>query len=171
MADKQGPVSCVPSKGGSLHSLSPASTNGDLTMSLSPGDTASSIAAIRELHRKRREALLQRQPEPFAACYWEDSVLFIFDHRMTFDQLRRRLPLLAAGSEAITVEIPPLDEILVSETADAATTSFQWKTRIRNSEGTVFDRVHYETDVWYRRNGIWKIICMHLTNLTSDQVS
>ena len=90
---------------------------------------------------------------------------------MTFDQLRRRLPLLAAGSEAITVEIPPLDEILVSETADAATTSFQWKTRIRNSEGTVFDRVHYETDVWYRRNGIWKIICMHLTNLTSDQVS
>ena len=140
-------------------------------MSPSPGDTASSIAAIRELHRERGEALLQRQPEPFAACYWEDSVLFIFDHRMTFDQLRRRLPLLAAGSEAITVEIPPLDEILVSETADAATTSFQWKTRIRNSEGTVFDRVHYETDVWYRRNGIWKIICMHLTNLTSEQVS
>ena len=140
-------------------------------MSLSPGDTGPSIAAIRKLHRERRDALLQRQPEPFAACYWDDAVLFIFDHRMTFDQLRRRLPLLAAGSEAITVEIPPLDEILVSETADAATTSFQWKTRIRNSEGTVFDRVHYETDVWYQRNGSWKIICMHLTNLTSDRVS
>jgi len=139
-------------------------------MSQSPGQIASPIAAIPELHKERREALLQRQPEPFAACYWNDSVLFIFDHRMTFDQLRRRLPLLAAGSEAIAVEFPPLDEIAVSESGDAATTSFQWRTRIRNSEGIVFDRVHYETDVWYRRNGTWKIICMHLTNLSSDRV-
>ena len=139
-------------------------------MSLSPGNPASPLDAIRKLHRERREALLQRQPEPFAACYWDDSVLFIFDHRMTFDQLRRRLPFLAAGSEAVTVEFPPLDEIAVSESEDAATTSFQWKTRIRNSEGVVFDRVHYETDVWYRRNGTWKIISMHLTNLSSERV-
>jgi ketosteroid isomerase-like protein len=141
-------------------------------MSQPPGHTnASPISAIRELHEERREALLQRQPEPFAACYWDDSVLFIFDHRMTFDQLRRRLPFLAAGSEAITVEFPPLDEIVVSESGDAATTSFQWRTRIRDSEGIVFDRVHYETVVWYRRNGTWKIISMHLTNLASDRVS
>jgi hypothetical protein len=90
-------------------------------MSQSPGQTASPIAAIHELHRERREALLQRQPEPFAACYWDDSVLFIFDHRMTFEQMRRRLPLLAAGSEAITVEFPPLDEVAISESGDAAT--------------------------------------------------
>jgi len=139
-------------------------------MGQSPGQTASSIAAICDLHRERREALLQRQPEPFAACYWDDSVLFTFNHRMTFEQMQRRLPLLAAGSEAITVEFPPLDEIAISESGDAATASFQWKTRIRNSEGVVFDRVHYETVVWFRRNGIWKIISMHLTNLSSDRV-
>jgi hypothetical protein len=89
---------------------------------------------------------------------------------MTFDQFRRRLPLLAAGSEAITVEFPPLVEIAISESGDAATTGFQWKTRIRNPEGMVFDRVHYETDVWFRRNGTWRIISMHLTNLASDRV-
>jgi ketosteroid isomerase-like protein len=140
-------------------------------MSQSPGHIAgSAISAIHELHGERRDALLQRQAEPYSASFWDDSVLFVFDHRMTYDQMRRRLPLLAAGSEAITVEFPPLDEIAISESGDAATTSFQWKTRIRNSEGIVFDRVHYETDVLYRRNGTWKIICMHLTNLSSDRV-
>jgi Domain of unknown function (DUF4440) len=146
-----------------------ASTKGRLKMNQSPND-GSPISAIRDLHRERREALLQRQPEPYSASFWDDAVLFIFDHRMTIDQLRRRLPLLAAGSEAITVEFPPIDDIVISESGDAATTSFQWKTRIRNLEGVLFDRVHYETDVWYRRNGIWKVICMHLTNLSSDRV-
>src|SRR5262245_16511607 len=141
-------------------------------MSQSPEQTDDSpISAIRDLHRGRREALLQRQPEMYSAFFWDDSVLFIFDHRMTVDQMRRRLPLLAAGSEAIAVEFPPVDNLPISESGDAAITSFQWKTRIRNSEGVVFDRVHYETDVWYRRDGIWKVICMHLTNLESDPVN
>jgi hypothetical protein len=144
-------------------------TKGRLMMNQSPADK-STISALRDLHRERREALLQRQPEPYSASFWDDAILFIFDHRMTIDQMRRRLPLLAAGSEAITVEFPPVDGMVISETGDAATTSFQWKTRIRNSEGVLFDRVNYETDVWYRRNGTWKVICMHLTNLSSDRV-
>jgi hypothetical protein len=140
-------------------------------MSQSPGHAdGSPISAIRDLHRERHKALLQRQPELYSAFFWDDSVLFIFDHRMTLDQMRRRLPLLAAGSEAITVDFPPVDDLPISESGDAAITSFQWKTRIRNSEGVVFDRINYETDVWYRRNGIWKVICMHLTNLASDRV-
>src|SRR5262245_33087668 len=150
-----------------IHEL--ACTKGRLMMNQSPADD-STISALCDLHRERREALLQRQPEPYSASFWDDAILFVFDHRMTYDQMRRRLPLLAAGSEAITVEFPPLDEIAIGESGDAATASFQWTTRIRNSEGIVFDRVHYETDVWYRRNGTWKIICMHLTNLSSDRV-
>jgi hypothetical protein len=139
-------------------------------MSQSSAD-GSPISAIQDLHRVRREALLQRQPEPYSASFWDDAILFIFDHRMTLDQMRRRLPLLAAGSEAIAVEFPTIDDVVISEAGDAATTSFQWKTRIRNLEGALFDRVHFETDVWYRRNGIWKVICMHLTNLSSDRVN
>ena len=126
--------------------------------------------SIRGLHGKRREALLQRNSELYSAFFWDDSILFVFDHRMTLDQMRRRLPLLAAGSEAITVEFPPIEDFALSETGDAVTTSFRWKTRIRNSEGAVFDRVNYETDVWYQRDGVWKIVCMHLTNLASERV-
>jgi ketosteroid isomerase-like protein len=140
-------------------------------MSQSKDTDGSPVSAICDLHRERAEALLNRQPELYFAVFWDDAVLFIFDHRMTYAEMRRRLPLLAAGSEAITVEFPPLDELPMNESGDAAITSFQWKTRIRNSEGVVFDRVNYETDVWYRRNGIWKVICMHLTNLVSDRVS
>jgi len=130
----------------------------------------SSISAMRDLHRQRGEALWHREPEPYSASFWDDAIIFVFNHRVTLHQMRRQLPLLAAGSEAITIEFPPLNDLIVSESGDAATTSFEWRTRIRNSGGIVFDRVNYETDVWYRRNGIWKVICMHLTNLTSNQV-
>jgi ketosteroid isomerase-like protein len=141
-------------------------------MSKSPNSAdISANSEIPDLHRKRGDALLHREADRYLAFHWDDAVLFIFDHRMTFDEMRRRLPLLAAGSEAITVELPPADGLIISESGDAATTSFQWRTRIRNSKGVLFDRVNYETDVWYRRNGIWKVICMHLTNLASEPVN
>jgi len=128
------------------------------------------FSALRSLHRERGEVLRRRQPESYSEFHWHDAVLFIFDHRMTFDEMRRRLPLLAAGSEAISFEFPPMDKLAMSESGDAATASFQWRTRIRNAQGVVFDRLNFETDVWYLRNGIWKVICMHLTNVTSDRV-
>jgi hypothetical protein len=131
----------------------------------------SSISAVRGLHRQRGEALLHRQAELYSTFHWDDAILFIFDHRMTVSQMRRQLPLLAAGSEAITLEFPSADDLIISESGDAGTTAFQWKTRIRNSQGVVFDRVNYETDVWYKRNGVWKVICMHLTNLVAEPVS
>jgi len=140
-----------------------------MSHSPSPID-GSAMSEIPALHKRRGDALLQRQPEQYLAFHWDDAVLFIFDHRMSFDEMRRRLPLLAAGSEAITVVLPSVDDLAISESGDAATTSFQWKTRIRNSKGVLIDRVNYETDVWYRRNGIWKIVCMHLTNLASKPV-
>jgi len=82
-------------------------------MGQASGHTDSPISAIQRLHRERREALLRREPESYSAFFWDDSLLFIFDHRMAFAQMRRQLPLVAAGSEAITVEFPPLDDFVI----------------------------------------------------------
>jgi len=128
------------------------------------------ITDIRDLHRKRGEVWLERQPERYLDFYWDDAVLFIFDHRMTIADMRGWLvPLIAVGGGPLTLELPEADDIIVSESGDAATTNFRWKTRSRNAEGIVFDRINFETDIWYRRNGVWKVICLHLTNLASDR--
>lgn len=128
------------------------------------------LSALRDLHRERGEALRRRQPEWYSEFHWHDAELFIFDHRMTFDGMRRRLPLLAAGSEAISFEFPPIDHFAKSESGDAATASFSGRRAFEIRKEWCCDRVNYETDVWYQRNGIWKVICMHLTNLGSDPV-
>ena len=92
--------------------------------------------------------------------------------RMTIGDMRGWLvPLIAAGGGPLTLDLPAADDIIVSESGDAATTNFRWKTRSRNEEGVVFDRINFETDIWYRRNGVWKVIGLHLTNLASDRVS
>ena len=129
------------------------------------------ISEIRELHRRRGEIWLERQPKRYLEFYWDDAVLFIFDHRMTIGDMRGWLvPLIAAGGGPLTLDLPAADDIIVSESGDAATTNFRWKTRSRNDEGVVFDRINFETDIWYRRSGVWKVICLHLTNLASDRV-
>jgi hypothetical protein len=59
---------------------------------------ASGISEIRDLHRKRGEVWLQRQPERYLEFYWDDAVLFIFDHRMTISDMRGELsPNLGDG--------------------------------------------------------------------------
>jgi hypothetical protein len=64
---------------------------------------------------------------------------------MTIADMRGWLvPLIAAGGGPLTLELPEADDIIVSESGAAATTNFRWKTRSRNAEGIVFDRISFE---------------------------
>ena len=76
-----------------------------------------------------------------------------------------------AGGGPLTIDLPSAEDIAISSAGDAATTAFDWRARIRSADGIVSDRSYYETDVWYRRNGIWKIICMHLARLSLSPVA
>src|SRR5262245_20359101 len=132
---------------------------------------AADLREIRSLHEQRGKVWLERRADDYLRFYWDDAALFIFDHSLTLEDMRNWLvPFFANGGGPIAVEIPPVRDILLSESGDAATTSYQWKTRSRNAEGVVFDRVNFETDVWYRRNGIWRVIYAHVTNLASKPV-
>ena len=81
------------------------------------------------------------------------------------------MALLEAGGGPLSIELPPVDDIVISSGGDAATTIFEWRARYRSADGIDTDRSYYETDVWYRRNGIWKIIRMHGSRLSISPVS
>jgi ketosteroid isomerase-like protein len=136
------------------------------------GKRAQIVAEIGELHRKRGEDWVGRQAEAYLSFYWDDAVIFAVDKRMTLAELRRAfVALLEAGGGPLMIDLPPVDDIVISSRGDAATTSFEWRSRSRSADGVDTDRLAYETNVWYRRNGIWKIIRMHLTRLSLSPVS
>ena len=86
---------CFSSTNGSIaHEASARRRSFVMSKSPNPSDLSAN-SEIPDLHRKRGEALLERQAEKYLEFLWNDAVLFIFDHRLTFDEMRRRLPLLA----------------------------------------------------------------------------
>jgi ketosteroid isomerase-like protein len=125
------------------------------------------VAKISELHRKRGEDWLRRQADAYLSYYWDDALLFIVDQCKTLPELRRAfVTLLESGGGPLTIELPDVENIVISCVGDAATTNFEWGARTRSEDGIDTDRTYYETDVWYQRNGVWKIIRMHLTRLS-----
>jgi len=133
---------------------------------------ARTIAEIGELHRKRGEDWVHRKAEAYLSYYSDDALLFAVDGPMTLADLRREfVALLAAGGGPLSIELPPIDDIVISSGGDAATTSFGWRARSRSTDGVDTDRSYYETDVWYQRNGIWKIVRMHVSRLSVSPVS
>jgi len=130
------------------------------------------IAQISDLHAKRGDDWVHRRAEAYLSCYWEDAVIFAVNDRLTLSELRRAyVESLDAGGGAVTIELPPVDDIAISVDGDAVTTIYTWRSRTISAEGALTDRVSFETDVWYRRNGIWKIVRMHLTHLSVTPVS
>src|SRR5207249_3678691 len=128
-------------------------------------------AEIGELHRQRGQVWVRRQAEAYLSFYWDDAVLFVVDGRMTVSELRQAVVAeFEAGGGPLTIDLPAVDDIAISSGGDAATAGFEWRARIRSADGVESDRSYYETDVWYHRNGIWKIICMHLMRLSLSPI-
>jgi ketosteroid isomerase-like protein len=139
-----------------------------------PLETQQTIVAdeIRELHRARGDAWVRREVEAYLSHYWDEAVIFAVDSRAGVDDLRRSLhSVIAAGGGPLTINLPDADDIVISAGGDAATTIYEWRSCYRMLDGISYDRLSYETNVWYRRDGIWKIIRMHLTRLQMTPIS
>jgi ketosteroid isomerase-like protein len=135
-------------------------------MTTPSSDELSIIAEVRHAHNRRGQTWLKRDAEAYLSFYWDDAMLFAVGERTSLPQLRAwLLPLLAAGGGPVSMNLPPADDIVISGLGDAATTSYAWGQRFRTADGAEPDRSYYETNVWYRRNAIWRIIRMHLTRL------
>ena len=127
---------------------------------------ATIVAAINGIQRKRIETWMRRDADAYLSFYWDDAVIFAVDKRTTIAEFRRwMVALFAAGGGPVTIDVPPVDDIAISSAGDAAVASFTWRTRFRSAEGVEADQTGHETNVWYRRDGAWKIIGLHLTQL------
>jgi len=56
-------------------------------------------------------------------------------------------------------------EVQVSPAADAAVASYQATARTREPSGAVHNEHFNETDVWYLRQGVWKIVEIHYSEI------
>jgi ketosteroid isomerase-like protein len=129
------------------------------------------IGEIQQLHLERGEAYVRREVERYLSYYWDDAIVFGVDGRASVAEMRSSfVTVLQAGGGPLSIDLPPADDIVISTQGDAATASYNWRSTFRASDGITSDRLSYETNVWYQRSSVWRIIRMHLTRLSTTPV-
>ena len=85
---------------------------------------------------------------------------------MNSDKVRSFITsLFASGGKSLDFQIGGRDRIQFSESGDAAFINYPWRERFRHADGHMTDTEYRETDVWYRRNGEWRIAHIHLSTI------
>ena len=129
-------------------------------------DTDRVKAEVRDAHARRNEAWRRRDGQAYLSFYADDATIFVAGCLFTRVQLVERVTtMLAGGGGAISVELDPLEDIVAGPGGDAAVVTCFWKQRIRYADGNEADASVFESDVWYLRDGTWRLVRAHLTRL------
>jgi ketosteroid isomerase-like protein len=64
-----------------------------------------------------------------------------------------------------------IPKVQFSESTDAAVVSYPWREHFQYPDGHQTDIEYYETDVWLRRNGEWKIANVHQSTIKEHPIS
>jgi ketosteroid isomerase-like protein len=78
--------------------------------------------------------------------------------------------LFEGGGKTVKFEMTsPL--VQFDESTEAAIVSYRWREHFRFNDGHETDTEYYESDVWYRRDGKWKIVNVHQSTIKEYPVS
>lgn len=95
-------------------------------------------------------------------AYYADDLVAIFPEGRTSLAAYRKdwTAFIGAGNRLEFARLSDL-VIRVAPAADAAVASYQLAVRTRLANGKVTDERFFETDVWLRRNGEWRVAHVH----------
>ena len=67
------------------------------------------------------------------------------------------------GGKTLEFQTGDRSQVMFSASEDAATFCYPWREKFRFVDGRVTDTDYYQSEVWFRRDGKWKIVHVHLT--------
>ncbi len=158
-------------KVGAKRPVSKIPTSPTASKSASANNERTIRSKVNFAHKRRAKIWMEGDAEGYLSYYWDEAILVVDGGTITIPEFRHWLhATLEAGGGSLAMHLPPLKDVAISPLGDAATTIFRWSQRFRTAEGEVSDRTCFETNVWYQRNGVWKIVRLHLTTITKDVI-
>lgn len=129
-------------------------------------------AELRQAIRRKDDAYRTGDIPGYLKAYASDITVFFAGTLMTFDEMRRLMAdQFAGGGKTLDFQIADPDNIQFSDGADAAIVSYPWRERFRYGDGRETDTEYHETNVWYRRNGEWRLVHIHLSTIAERTIS
>ena len=125
---------------------------------------------LRGIMRRLPEIYRSGDVQGYLAHYAPDMSAFYSGTLLGSEGARKFLTsLFAGGGKTLDFQMGDL-KMQFSEGGDAAIVSYPWRERFLFEDGHETDTDYYETDVWLRRNGEWKIANVHQSTLREHPV-
>jgi len=116
---------------------------------------------IAQLEKEVNEAYAANDLDKYFSYYADDVVAIFYNERWTLARYKEDWPkYVKAGNVVVSAKLSDMT-VRLSATGDVAVASFQVDLRNRHADGKIIDEHAFETDVWTKRKGAWKITHAH----------
>jgi len=116
---------------------------------------------IRALEQQMNEAYARNDMQTYFSYYAQDFTQWLPEGRTDLDRYKREwMAYLSAGNSVQAAEVREL-LIRVAPGEDAAVASYILHVTTKAADGKVTEEENQETDVWFKRDGAWKVVALH----------
>ncbi len=132
--------------------------------SLYPGAAMAQSATereITELEQKMNAAYAANDLPTYFAYYSKDFTQWLPEGRTDLPQYEKMWTgFIKSGGAVESDEISDM-HIQIGPSGDTAVASYLLHVKTRSPKGEVTDEVFQESDVWFKRDGAWKVVHLH----------
>ena len=116
---------------------------------------------IRALEQKMNDAYGRNDLAAYFAYYAPDFVQWLPEGRTDLAKYKKDwTEYVNAGNKVQGVEIRDA-VVRVSPSGDAAVFAYLLSVKTKLADGKITEEQNQETDVWFKRDGAWKVVALH----------
>ncbi len=125
------------------------------------GNTGAIEKEIRTLEDTMNDAYARNDLPRYFSYYATDFVQWLPEGRTDLAKYERDwTDYIAAGNKVQAIEIRQMI-VKVDAAEDTAVASYILYVKTKLAEGKITEEENQETDIWFKRNGTWKIVALH----------
>lgn len=130
-------------------------------VSLCFGQGSQTEREIRDLEAKMNAAYAANDLPTYFAYYSDDFTQWLPEGRTDLPQYKKEwTAFIRSGGKVESDHISDL-HLQVNPSGDTVVASYLLNVRTRYPKGAVRDEDFQESDIWFKRNGTWKVVHLH----------
>ena len=120
---------------------------------------------VRNLEQQMNDAYARNDLQAYFNYYAPDFTQWLPEGRSDLDRYKREWQaFVSSGNSVQAAEVREL-VMRVAPAEDAVVASYILYVKTKAADGKVIEEENQETDVWFKRDGAWKVVALHFAPL------
>jgi ketosteroid isomerase-like protein len=120
---------------------------------------------VRNLEQQMNDAYARNDLQAYFNYYAPDFTQWLPEGRSDLDRYKREWQaFVSSGNSVQAAEVREL-VMRVAPAEDAVVASYILHVKTKAADGKITEEENQETDVWFKRDGAWKVVALHFAPL------